>query len=276
MVRTHIGIAALAAVASLAATTARAADFSPPPPIEVHESSGWYLRGFVGVGLMHSDPVEYIINPLNTNNFAIEQSSISDNAFIGGGVGYEVNNWLRFDATAEYRTKARVSAFGSYTFGGGTFGDSYDGYIKSLVFLGNAFVDLGTWDCFTPFLGAGVGGTYNTLADFTDIGIGTSGRGIGRDTSEWHLAWALYAGVAYNVTKSFKVDFTYRYLNLGSITDTVDCIGGCNPDSYKFGNLYSHDFMIGMRWTCCEAPAADRYVYAPPPPPPPPPLHSKG
>ena len=136
--------------------------------------------------------------------------------------------------------------------------DQYDGYIKSLVFLANAFADLGTWNCFTPFVGAGIGATYNTLVDFTDIGSPQTGRGIGRNTAEWHLAWALYAGVAYNVTKNFKVDFTYRYLNLGSITDTIDCFGGCNPDSYKFGSLYSHDFMLGFRWTCCEAPAPER------------------
>jgi len=80
------------------------------------------------------------------------------------------------------------------------------------------------------------------------------------------------------VTKNFKVDLAYRYLNLGSITDTIDCVGGCNPDSYKFGNLSSHDIKLGLRWTCCETPAPPRYVYTPPPPvyAPPPPLRSRG
>ena len=64
--------------------------------------------------------------------------------------------------------------------------------------------------------------------------------------SKWNLAWALYAGVSYNVTKNFKVDLTYRYLNYGSITDTVDCNGGCFPDSFKFDKLYSHDIMLGV------------------------------
>ena len=172
MVRKSIGIATLAAIASLAVTTARAADFAVPPIVQPQlEYSGWYLRGFVGVGMTHANQLEYIINPLNTNDFVIEHSSISDSTFLGGGFGWEVNNWLRFDGTAEYRTKARVAAFGSYTDGaGGVFLDQYDGYIKSLVFLANAFADLGTWNCFTPFVGAGVGATYNTLVDFTDIG----------------------------------------------------------------------------------------------------------
>jgi opacity protein-like surface antigen len=168
--------------------------------------------------------------------------------FIGAGIGYEVNNWLRFDVTAEYRSRTQVNAFGQYTFGGGTFGDQYQGYLHSLVLLGNAYVDLGTWWCLTPFIGAGVGGAYNTVADLTDVGIGTSGAGYGLNTSSWSPAWALYAGLAYNVTDNFKVELSYRYLNWGSVADSINCIGGCNPDTYKWDNLTSQDIMIGFRW----------------------------
>ena len=35
-------------------------------------------------------------------------------SFIGVGVGYNINNWLRIDATGEYRSKARVYACGIY------------------------------------------------------------------------------------------------------------------------------------------------------------------
>lgn len=289
VISARLTISTLSLVALLAASTVRAADYSQPPPqqpIYIQQSpqviesftEGWYLRGDVGVGMMRSNQTEYIRNPLNSNDFAIEHSSIGDAYFIGGGIGYEWNNWLRFDVTGEYRAKTQVNAIGSYTFDGGTFGDAYQGYLKSWVFLANAYVDLGTWNCFTPFVGAGIGAAYNTLADFTDVGVGTSGRGFGRNTSEWHTAWALHAGVAYNVTKNFKVELAYRYLNLGSITDTIDCVGGCNPDSYKFGNLSSHDIKLGLRWTCCETPAPPRYVYTPPPPvyAPPPPLRSRG
>jgi opacity protein-like surface antigen len=260
MFRAHIGIATLAAIASLTATTpaAHAADYSPPPIVQPEEYSGWYLRGFVGVGMSTGSTIEYQPDPVNVGNgFVFDQHSMGDTAFVGGGFGYEVNHWLRFDGTAEYRTRTQFNARGVYDPITGQ-GDSYQGYMKSLVFLANAYADLGTWNCFTPFLGAGIGVAYNQVVDFVDMGIGTTGAGFGRDTAEWHLAWAVYAGVAYNVTKNFKVDFTYRYLNLGSATDTIDCIGGCVADSYKFGKLQSHDFMLGMRWTCCEAPAPER------------------
>jgi opacity protein-like surface antigen len=274
----------MATLLVFATGAARAADYPqpppapppyiPPPPQECCNTDNWYLRGFVGVGMNGNYKLDYEPAPANVGNgFVFQSNSISDAMFIGGGVGYEFNNWLRFEATAEYRSRARVYAFGSYPPSGL---DTYEGYLKSWVFLANAFVDLGTWDCWTPFVGAGIGTSYLQLADFTDVNP-NGGFGFGRNPSSWNLAWALYAGVSYNVSKNFKIDLTYRYLNYGSITDTVDCNGGCNADSFKFKNLYSNDIMLGLRWTCCEtAPPPPRYVYTPPPYVPPPPLRSRG
>ncbi len=276
----RLAIPTLAALAVITASpAAHAADFSPPLPQPAPAVDSWYLRGYVGVGMNGTPTLDYLPAPANVGNgFAFDQHSIADTTFLGAGVGYEWNNWLRFDFTGEYRGKTQVNARGVYDVLTGD-GDAYQGYLKSYVFLANGFVDLGTWNCFTPYVGLGVGGAYNQLADFVDMGIGTTGAGFGRNSAEWHMAYALYAGVGFAVTKNLKVDLSYRYLNYGSVTDTVDCIGGCVADSYKFGNLYSHDFMLGLRWTCCDtAPPPPRYVYTPPPPAyePPPPLHSKG
>lgn len=240
--------------ALLVSSAAYAADLLAPPPAQYQyqppaaiAQGGWYLRGDIGIGI-NSSNFEFDQNPLNSSNFAIDHYSMADTNFIGGGIGYELNNWFRFDVTAEYRSRTQTNAFGQYTFGGGTFGDQYQGYLKSLVVLANAYVDLGTWWCLTPFIGAGVGGAYNSVTDFTDIGIGTSGAGIGPNVSSWSPAWAAYAGLAYNVTDNFKVELSYRYLDLGSVSDSINCIGGCNPDTYKWKNFTSQDIMIGFRW----------------------------
>jgi opacity protein-like surface antigen len=240
-----------AAAAALLSSTAFAADMAmPPQPVYqpvVMDQGGWYLRGNVGIGLISEADIDYEQNPLNHSNFQIQHSSIGDTPFFMVGAGYELNNWLRFDVTAEYRSKADVDFFGVYN-NAGTFGDQYHGYLQSAVFLANAYVDLGTWDCLTPFVGVGVGGAWNKFAELTDIGIGTSGFGIGRNSSDFNFAWALHAGLSYAVTRNFSVELAYRYLNYGSVTDTIDCAGGCNPDSYKLHNLSSNDLMLGMRW----------------------------
>jgi len=272
----------LAIAAALSIAAAHAADYSQPPPQIYYQpppqiesfAQGWYLRGDVGIGQIGNYNTEFLRNPNSTSDFAFDHSSIADTFFIGAGIGYEWNSWLRFDLTGEYRAKSRVYAFGRYTVACNSATppcvDTYDGSLKSWVFLANAYVDLGTWNGFTPFVGAGIGGAYNTLADFTDFNP-LGGLGIGRNPSEWHMAWALHAGVAYNVTRSLKLELAYRYLNFGSITDTIDCIGGCNPDSYRFSNLYSHDIKLGVRWSFGDSYEAPPPVYIPPPP-----LRSKG
>ncbi len=286
MVRARFLLSLLAAVVVLAASAAHAADYPqppPPPPQYIPPPPRGMLRQLVSARLRRRRHerqyrLDYIQNPANSASFAFDSNVDQRHHVHRRRRRLRVNNWLRLEATAEYRAKARVYAFGHYTDGAGFDLDTYEGNLKSWVFLANAFIDLGTWDCLTPFVGAGVGGAYNTLADFTDVNPSTAGFGFGRNPSEWNLAWALYAGVSYNVTKNFKIDLTYRYLNYGSITDTVDCIGGCNPNSFKFKDLYSNDIMLGLRWTCCDiAPPPPRYVYQPQPYiPPPPPLQSRG
>ncbi|MFZ3361692.1 MAG: outer membrane protein [Xanthobacteraceae bacterium] len=226
--------------------------YQPPLMIMQQPEGAWYLRGDIGIGIETETNVEFLQNSLNSSDFSISHTSIGDSTFFLGGIGYEFNNWLRFDVTGEYRSKAPVNFFGTYTQAGGVFGDQYQGFLQSAIFLANAYVDLGTWNCLTPFVGVGIGGAWNKFADLTDTSIATfaggAGTGIGRDSTNVSFAWALHAGLAYNVTKNFTVELAYRYLNYGSVTDAIDCAGGCNADSYKLQNLSSNDFMLGMRW----------------------------
>lgn len=280
----RLTISTAVALVSLGATAALAADYYQqplPPPVIYHQpppqqqgfAEGWYLRGYVGVGMTNSN-LQYQPAPANAS-FSLQHFSMSDANFIGGALGYEWNSWLRFDVSAEYRAKSRVYAYVTNP-PVGNFGDIYEGHLKSWIFMANAFVDLGTWECFTPFVGFGIGMARNSLVDFFDTSQANTGYGFGRNPSTWSFAWALHAGVAYNVTKNFKVDLSYRYLNYGSITDTVDCAVGCAQDSFKFDKLTSHDIMLGLRWTCCETPEPPRQVYIPPAPVYTPPLRSKG
>jgi opacity protein-like surface antigen len=274
---------ALAAATALMSTATLAADLPPPlppmpqyiPPAPIVDTGGWYLRGDVGVGMTRAGRLQYLPNPANpVTDFAIEHSAFGDTAFAGFGVGYSWNNWFRFDVTAEYRNKASFNAWGSYTIGcpGGICLDVYQGFMKSYVVLANAYLDLGTWWCLTPFIGVGFGGAGNTITGFSDFGPQTGGRGFAADRATWNLAWAGHAGLAYTVTNSFKVEFAYRYLSLGTASAAINCIGGCNADSYRFKNINSQDFKIGLRWALQPEP-----VYVPPPIyTPPPPLMRRG
>ena len=269
----HRVITTVLVAAGIPLASAYAADMPMPPPQQVfvmpapvEVPSRWYLRGDIGVGVVSVQSVDYLPNPLNNpNNFTIQSTSFQDQAFFNVGVGYEFNNWLRFDATGEYRTKNSFNFWGGYTTAcPNPFAqclDVYNGSVSSWVFLANAYVDLGTWGGFTPFVGAGIGTAANTLSGFSDVGIPTGGAGVGQTVTDWNLAWAIHAGLSYSVTQNLKLELAYRFLSMGSVTAPINCIGGCNPDSYRIHNLESQDLMIGFRWMFDFAPAyAGQYV----------------
>jgi len=264
-----------------------AADLGPvPPPMlppvvaPVEEFSGWYLRGDVGVGRQKFN--DFAFTQTNPNfvwpaSWRIDQKDIKDTAFVGIGVGYQWNSWLRTDVTAEYRTSTKGKAIGSYTefCPGGRCFDVYDFDHQASVFLVNAYVDLGTWWCLTPFIGAGVGGARHDISSIHDVGFianGTTAFGLpdlGKDSNvTWDLAWAIHAGFGYNVSNNLKLEFAYRYLNMGSPDTAVvacnsfGCAGNGPRAFYTLNDLTSHDFKIGMRWLFNEP--VPPPVYAPP------------
>ena len=79
---------------------------------------------------------------------------------------------------------------------GGVGTDTYHATKNEWVVLANAYVDLGTWWCITPFIGAGVGGARVAINGFTDAGIANQGGGAlpslayGDNVAKWNFAWA--------------------------------------------------------------------------------------
>ncbi len=258
-----------AATALIATTAANAADFpvAPPPMMRapvVAETTGWYLRGDIGVGNQSFKSFDFQQTGGGPwpATWRIDQTDLKDTFFFAAGFGYAWNNWLRFDVTGEYRADVKFKAVGSYeaTPGVRAF-NVYDGDQSAAVFLANAYIDLGTWWCLTPFIGAGVGAAYHMTAAVSDIGLNTDGLGASAfgfanaDHNKWSFAWAAHAGVAYTVTNSFKVELAYRYLNMGSAqTAEIQCgADGCGTGGgpralYHLKTIDSHDLKLGVRW----------------------------
>ncbi|PPD41914.1 MAG: porin [Methylocystis sp.] len=273
-----------AAVVAGASASAQAADLlPPPPPFEPPpppiEFSGWYLRGDVGVGALQLSNWNTALRPgidafgnvvvpggpiWNTHR------SIGDTAFAGGGVGYQFNNWVRFDLTGEYRIQSNYRATNHFTFAGcgsACYGfDQYNANLGTALFLANGYVDIGTWYGVTPFVGAGVGAAFHNLAGFTDIGhgIANGGYGMAADTQVTNFAWAVMGGFAFAVTPNLRLEIGYRYLDMGRITSNPIACNGvpCFGERQSF-NIASNDIRLGFRYILPSL------IPAPPPPPPP-------
>jgi opacity protein-like surface antigen len=273
-----IAAAGAATVISMSAAFAADMPIAPPPmmyaPPPVEEFGGWYLRGDIGFS---NQKVKNIAMGDNRNAalLSLQETTAFDTAGIYQlGVGYQFNNWLRGDITGQYRGNSNFKGTDRVTFpaGGGIVGNGVNNYNATKsewVAMVNGYVDLGTWWCVTPFVGAGVGMARVNIANYTDNGATlvnfvTSPSYAGAPAAaKWNFAWALHTGLAYKVNPAMTVEFGYSYMNLGDGTTgpVSDYTGFTRGVPMQFKEITSHDLKLGVRWNLDSPPA-----YAPPPP----------
>jgi opacity protein-like surface antigen len=286
---------ALAIAAGLAVASgglAGAADLLPPIPSlpsstpAVEDFSGWYLRGDVGAGINAAPPdLEILPDPRATGvsrgllsasaTQSFNNSTLSSSGVIDFGVGYQFNSWFRMDGTLEYRGGATLQSLYTLTdpvspvYGPLQYGDFYRGDVASYVGLINGYLNIGTYAGISPFVGAGIGFSDNMLSGFTEQGIATSyygsypAGGYYSNGSKTSFAWALMAGLDFNISPNLKFEFGYRYLNIGSIgTGQANCLAGAfggafNSQACNGGvathigsrrTLASNDIRLGLIW----------------------------
>lgn len=257
-----------AAVGVFAANQARAADLPPllPPPPPIEDYGGWYLRGDIG---MTNQLVRNLHNDLfaTTVNLQIHDKNFEAGMLFGLGVGYRHNNWFRWDLTGEYRGETGFHGFDTY----GAPPDGANNYTakkSEWVMMWNAYLDLGTWKGITPFVGAGIGASRVGIHSFRDIGIGPGNvptAAYAASAYKWNLAWALHAGLAYNVTPDFTIELAYRYIDLGDgRTGDLIAYDGTNTinNPMHFKDITSHDIKLGVRWALADMGMSH---WAPPP-----------
>jgi opacity protein-like surface antigen len=262
-------LALAAAAVVMLANDVRAADLPPmlpPPPIE--DYGGWYLRGDIG---MSNQLVKRIHHPQMDAPAILQwldKGGFDAAPFFGLGFGYRHNSWFRWDITGEYRGKASFAALDRYdTTGDGTFDgtNDYTGKKSEWLLMWNVYVDLGTWRGITPFVGAGVGTSRNTISHFRDIDATNAAVAFAPSASKWDFAWALHAGLAYDVTPNFSIELAYRYLDLGdgrtgTLQDFTGACTLCQP--VQFRGITSHDLKLGVRWALADMGVSH---WAPPP-----------
>jgi opacity protein-like surface antigen len=269
-----------AGAASLLSSVAFAADMAiaPPPmsyaPPAVEDFGGWYLRGDIGMTNQSLKNLTLATAPFPAG-FQSTGMGFDSSMSYGLGVGYQFNNWFRADVTGEYRGRANFhgSQFSPLNASSPGFAetDNYSGSKSEWVAMINGYIDLGTWYCVTPFIGAGIGASRNTISGFRDdgvnlvSGVGTSPSStFAGDGSKWNFAWALHAGLAYKVSPGFTVELAYRYINLGDgitgPTNSFDGVTVVNGSGFMMKDITSQDVKLGVRWELNSPP-----VYAPPP-----------
>lgn len=246
------------AIAMVMTASAFAADIYEPqvietPVYEVPESlpasvSGWYIRGDVGYSWNKYRGAIYGTSGGTNRLFG----DIDESFFVGGGVGYQVNSYLRTDLTLDYDFE---SDFRGYTIGScGAAPACVSTDVSSfaaLTVMANAYIDLGTYAGFTPYVGAGIGGSHvkwgsleNTACedgDPTNCDPTVTHSG----SKSWRFAYALMAGFSYDVSHKLALDFGYRYRKIegGAQFGFASATG----PGYDYG-MESHQVRAGLRY----------------------------
>jgi opacity protein-like surface antigen len=252
-----ITVAALCALAlALSTTTSLSADLAPaepsttvaePPYLEDLEAgTNWYLRGDIGYDTANAD-----FTRTWSTQTDITGEQTGESWSFGAGVGYNFG-LVRTDVTIDMigemdATGARAeSTCDGFT---GSCSTTESTAISAIPILANAYIDLGTWGGFTPYIGAGLGAAMVTYDDWTtrETCVTTAGQTCpaihantapsttvrsftNEGSSNWYFAYALMAGTSYALSDVFALDLGYRYLGIAD---------GAAVAGYKYNNAGS-------------------------------------
>ena len=239
---------AIVPAALLAATVAHsglanAADLLVDPPvyeapeIVTHSSGGWYLRGDITYDFNEvQNPTYRNTAAWGVGNTAFTSHETEDAFDVGLGVGYQVNDYFRVDLTAEYVFESEFTATSGCPV---TCAAVDNSSFTTWKLLGNAYADLGNYSGFTPYVGAGLGGAYVSWDDLT-------GAGTEPGVADWRFAWALHAGVSYDIVENLKLDvgYTYSHIHGGKSFDSQ----GATPNVFNDEGITSHVLRAGLRY----------------------------
>lgn len=234
-----------------------AADLYEPQVIEAPvqetamvETGGWYLRGDAGWSFNKMRGAHYTQGVIG-NEVDFDYTRLKSGFVIGGGVGYQINDHFRTDLTLDYMFKSNFRG-GTTGLCGGVVCHSTDrSGMSALSLLANAYVDIGHYGIFTPYVGAGIGGSYvkwnklnNTICDDpANPGCTTTEHG---GKKSWRFTYALMAGASVDLTCNLKADVGYRFRHItkGAMFGYASN-GGPGYDK----GFYSHEARAGLRYS---------------------------
>jgi opacity protein-like surface antigen len=223
----------------------------PPPPLD----RGIYIKGYIGQA--NPDVGNIWTEGYNTNTFTVLHDDIKTSPLFGLGIGWQHSHWLRFDITGEYRGDAVFLAQDRYPGNGFPAGtNEYTADIHSWLGLANAYVDLGCWGGFTPYVGAGIGFATLSVSGMKDVNVPNNSVFFAADHTNTNFAWALYAGTSYDITPQVTLDLSYRYASLGTVNTGIASAFDGSSNSYSgvfIKDIVSNDVMMAFRYKLQQA-----------------------
>lgn len=230
--------------------------------------TGWYLRGDIGYAWNEFRGADYYTfgPPVGSNHLS---GDLKGSLTYGGGVGYKVNHYMRTDVTLDWMdTDFEGSTVGSCGVALNCVSTDI-ATVSALALMVNAYVDLGTYGRFTPYVGVGIGGAHLDWGNLSNTSC-EAGNPANCDPTvthwghaDWRFTYAAMAGVSVDVTCNLAADLGYRWRRIesGSMFSYAAATG---PGFDK--GINTHEVRAGVRYHlggCAEKPV--EVVYQPEP-----------
>ena len=118
----------------------------------------------------------------------------------------------------------------------------YESDVRAYTWMFNLYYDFMDIDkCrWTPYLGAGVGGSR--------VGITVNDTVVKGKEFDINFAWQAEAGIEYALTKCINLQLGYRYVDMGETTIPLRSIVGGMPSGNFKADLYSHEVVFGVSY----------------------------
>jgi len=224
--------------------------YDVPPPVPTDR--GIYFKGYIGQA--NNNVGGIFTEPMLTSPFTVISHEMKSSPLYGLGIGYKRNHWLRLDLTGDYRGDAAF--FGLDSAPNANIGpppiqtNEYTADVRSWLFLANAYWDICNIHGFTPYVGAGIGFASLTVDGLKDVNIPATSVFFADSHTNTNFAWAIHAGLAFDVTDRFAIDLAYRYADLGTAKSGIATAydGSSSYSGVSIQDITTNDLIVGFRY----------------------------
>ena len=171
------------------------------------------------------------------------KASVNRFPVVRGELAFGYKNRKVDDKNANYRAFQPAALAGNV---------AVDATVQSFVVMANLYLDLVEYYRFVPYIGFGVGGSFNKISQLKGDIVAPAGAPVVQERyngrTQGSLAWQLTAGTAYKITKDWAIDVYYRYSDLGKVK-TQDNAANANINDPAIAKMNNHEIMFGVRYT---------------------------
>jgi len=250
----------------------------PPEVVPVAVSTGWYIRGDIGYSSLDYDADTRFFQGTDFGGI-IANGDIDSTFTLQGGIGYQVTDYFRVDATVTHHSEtdtvgfsrniASVPAPQLVRCNGAPVGvaeclftDSQE--VDATTFMANAYVDLGTVNGFTPYVGGGIGAAkvnYGNLSNAQSCEVAAPTDPSCVNVTDTHagedqlrFAWSVHAGASYDVNCRLKADAGYTFTRIegGEAFGFPNGSGQTGTQGFDQG-IDIHTGRVGLRYALSDA-----------------------